>query len=345
MSDSEAVRTKKYFIGANTSAGFINYGDDIFANLKKLYVIKGGPGTGKSTFMKKIAEKAEEKGHDVEYYYCSSDPSSLDGVVIPSLGIGVTDGTPPHIFEARYPGAKEEYLNLGEFWNSDFLSLCRDRIEEISGKKGRCFSSAYKYLSVSESVRAEKERTLLTCYEKEKAEKAVCRFMKTVGIGTKHALIPRQISAFSMNGESDFDTYKAECNRVIYIRDKRGIATFLFDEIIKKAAEQKLKMHVSRDCLYRVNAVAFPEKSVAVLLGDGDNVINSERFIANEKLGDVRKKLRFLTALENELRDCALSELRQAKEYHFILEDIYKEAMDFRSLEKMEKAFILKIIK
>lgn len=345
MSNSEAVRTKKYFIGANTSAGFINYGDDIFANLKKLYVIKGGPGTGKSTFMKKIAVKAEEKGYDVEYYYCSSDPTSLDGIVIPSLGIGVTDGTPPHIFEARYPGAKEEYLNLGEFWNSEFLFLCRDRIEEISAKKSGCFSSAYKYLSVSESVRAEKERTLLTCYEKEKAEKAISRFMKTVGAGAKYVLIPRQISAFSMNGVSEFDTYKRESDRIIYIRDKRGISPFLFDEIIKKAAEQKLKTYVSRDCLGRVNAIEFPEKSVAILLGDGDNVINSERFIMNEKLCGVRKKLRFLTALENELKDCALSELREAKEYHFILEDIYKEAMDFRSLEKMEKAFILKIIK
>ena len=345
MSDSEAVRTKKYFIGANTSRGFINYGDEVFANLKKLYVIKGGPGTGKSTFMKKIARRAEEKGYDVEYYYCSSDPSSLDGIVIPMLGIGVTDGTPPHIFEARYPGAKEEYLNLGEFWNSDFLSLCRDRIEEISANKGGCFSTAYKYLSVAESVRAEKERTLITCYEKEKAEKAICRFMKTVGIGTKYALIPRQISAFSMNGETEFDTYNKECERVTNIRDKRGISTFIFDEIIKKAAEQELKTYVSRDCLGRVNAVAFPEKSVTVLLGDGEKVINCERFIANEKLSAVRKKLRFLTALENELKDCALAELQMAKEHHFTLEDIYKEAMDFRSLEKMEKAFISKIIK
>ena len=34
-----------------------------------------------------------------------------------------------------------------------------------------------------------------------------------------------------------------------------------------------------------------------------------------------------------------------AKECHFALEDIYREAMDFRSLEKMEKAFISRVIK
>lgn len=345
MPENGAVRTKKYFIGANTSRGFINYGGDIFADLKRLYIIKGGPGTGKSTFMKKFAAKAEEKGYDTEYYYCSSDPNSLDGIVIPSLGIGVTDGTPPHTFEARFPGAKEEYLNLGEFWNGEYLSLCRDKIEELSDRKSKCFSSAYKYLSVAESVRGEREAVLNGCYESDKAEKAIARLMKAVGTGKGYSLSPRQVSAFSMNGEIDLDTYRSECDKAIYIKDKRGISPFIFDSILKNAKEQRLTTYVSYDCLYRVNSVMFPEKGVAVLLGDGEKVINTERFISNEKLGEIRKKLRFLSALEDELRDCAMGELCLAKENHFILEDIYKEAMDFRSLEKMEKAFISKVIK
>ncbi len=345
MPDREAVRTKNYFIGANTSRGFINYGDDIFADLHKLYVIKGGPGTGKSTFMRRLAKMACEKGYDVEYYYCSSDPSSLDGVVIPPLNIGITDGTPPHIFEARLPGAKEEYLNLGEFWNCDFLSLCREKIEELTIKKSRLFSSAYKYLSVAESVRNERERVLCCCYEKDKAEKAVSLLMKSIGTGKGFSLIPRQISAFSMNGEADFDTYKTESERVISIKDKRGISPFIFDSVLKAAEEQKLKAFVSYDPLQRINAVMLPEKSVAFLPCDGDKVINTERFIINERLSEVRKKLRFLAALEEELKNCALDELTQAKECHFTLENIYKEAMDFRSLEKMEKAFITKVIK
>jgi hypothetical protein len=345
MPNSEAVRTKKYFIGANTSRGFINYGDSIFSDLKKLYVIKGGPGTGKSTFMKLFASEAEKKGYETEYYYCSSDPTWLDGVVVPKLGVGITDGTPPHTFEARYPGAKEEYLNLGEFWNGEFLSLCRERIEEIGSEKGRLFSSAYKYLAVAESVRNERERALKYCYESEKAEKAINRFMKTVGNGKRYSLMPRQISAFSMNGERALDTYESECEQVVYVKDKRGISPFIFDGLLKKAEEQKLTTCVSYDCLCRPNGIMFPEKSVAVLVGNGDRVINTERFVNSLKLGEIRKKLRFLNALENELKDCALDELAQAKRSHFALEDIYKEAMDFRSLEKMEEAFISKIIK
>ena len=66
----------RFFIGANTARGFVNDADDIFSGLKKLYILKGGPGTGKSTWMKRAAEKAEKAGYPVERYFCSSDSSS-----------------------------------------------------------------------------------------------------------------------------------------------------------------------------------------------------------------------------------------------------------------------------
>ncbi len=342
MSHGLTKGKKRYFIGANTSRGFINYGGEIFADIKKLYVIKGGPGTGKSTFMKRFAERAEEKGHEAVYYYCSSDPGSLDGVVIPSLGLAVTDGTAPHICEADYPGAKEEYLNFGEFWNGDFLCKCRNKIEKLSKKKSKGFSSAYKYLSIAESVREEREKLLYSCYDEEKAEKAVTRFMKNVGSGTGYLLVPRQISSFGMEGEVVFDTYIELCDKTVYVKDKRGVSTFIFDLILKRASVQGLESHVSYDCFGRINAVMFSEKGVAVVVGDGDKVINTERFVIGDLLSENRRKLRFLRTLEEELKQCALKELESAKESHFLLEDIYREAMDFDDLQKIENAFINK---
>ena len=46
------------FLSANTANGFVYlYGD--FLQGKKQYIIKGGPGTGKSTMMKNIGAFAE----------------------------------------------------------------------------------------------------------------------------------------------------------------------------------------------------------------------------------------------------------------------------------------------
>ena len=75
------------FMGANSPIGFCSFFEEIYNPYKNHhpYIIKGGPGTGKSTVMKKVARKAEEKGYDTELIYCSSDPSSLDGIIVKNI--------------------------------------------------------------------------------------------------------------------------------------------------------------------------------------------------------------------------------------------------------------------
>ncbi len=348
MPDITSAPIQKYFIGSNTSRGFINCCDEVFSSLSRIYIIKGGPGTGKSTFMRKIAEHAEGQGKTVIYYYCSSDPDSLDAIVISDSGIAITDGTSPHIFEAKYPGAKEEYLNFGEFWNSGFLSLCFPKIEEYGALKSKCFSLAYRYLSISESVRKERESVLSSCFDFKKAEGAVSRLMRDIGTGKDFLLEERQISSFGMKGITYLHTYSDMSERVLAIRDKRDVYPFIFDMILKKAEEQKLKTYISRDHICRTEAIMFPEKKTCIILlpenDKCDKVINTERFIIAHKYAENRRRLRFLHSLEGELTDCALSELSEAKDVHFLLEDIYSEAMDFEALSHMTKAFSHKLL-
>ena len=48
------------FCAANSGKGFISFFDSILDEKNKMvYYIKGGPGCGKSTLMRRIAEKAE----------------------------------------------------------------------------------------------------------------------------------------------------------------------------------------------------------------------------------------------------------------------------------------------
>ena len=95
----------EFFAAANSGRGFVSFYGKIFGreNIKRRYLIKGGPGTGKSTFMKKVAEAAEDCGMSVERYRCSSDPNSLDGVII-NKNVAVIDSTAPHAEEWVSPG-------------------------------------------------------------------------------------------------------------------------------------------------------------------------------------------------------------------------------------------------
>ena len=61
----------KYFLAANSCEGFIScFAESYSANDNwRVYIIKGGPGTGKSSFMRYLASVAEER--KAEYELCS----------------------------------------------------------------------------------------------------------------------------------------------------------------------------------------------------------------------------------------------------------------------------------
>lgn len=99
----------KRFFGAFSSDGLVEFIPELTDDLKR-YLIKGQPGTGKSTFMRGILAKALELGYDVDEYQCSLDPESLDMIVIPELDVCFFDATAPHEYEASRP--RDEIIDL-----------------------------------------------------------------------------------------------------------------------------------------------------------------------------------------------------------------------------------------
>lgn len=89
----------KYFLGANTPSGFVSRFDHLYDPDDGwfAYILKGGPGTGKSTLMKRAAKEACSAQIKTELIYCSSDPHSLDAVIFPEIKVCIVDGTAPHV--------------------------------------------------------------------------------------------------------------------------------------------------------------------------------------------------------------------------------------------------------
>ena len=112
-----------YYAGGNTARGFYSLYESNLEGLDRVFILKGGPGTGKSTMIKKLGQRWNEAGFDIEYLHCSSDTGSVDGLIIRSIGVGIVDGTAPHVIEPTAPGAIEEYINLGEAWDSKKASV------------------------------------------------------------------------------------------------------------------------------------------------------------------------------------------------------------------------------
>lgn len=94
----QAKQQIRYFLGANSPQGFYSLYDQLInpAQARAIYILKGGPGCGKSSLMRRVAQRAEEAGETVEYIHCSGDPDSLDAVILPTHATAIVDGTAPH---------------------------------------------------------------------------------------------------------------------------------------------------------------------------------------------------------------------------------------------------------
>lgn len=141
---------KKYFAGANTSNGFYDLFNNIRIDNSKgfHYIIKGGAGTGKSTLMKTIANHFLSKGENLELFYCSSDPNSLDGINIKNHNITMVDGTAPHIVNDFSPSLEDKIINLGEYISPSIIKH-KNKIDELLEIKKSHFSTCYSYLKIA----------------------------------------------------------------------------------------------------------------------------------------------------------------------------------------------------
>ena len=88
----------QFYLGANAPSGFYSLYDQLIDpdQARDVMILKGGPGCGKSSLMRKVGAAMEEHGLPVEYIQCSGDPDSLDAVVLPTLATAIVDGTAPH---------------------------------------------------------------------------------------------------------------------------------------------------------------------------------------------------------------------------------------------------------
>jgi hypothetical protein len=84
------------FLGAATPKGSVDFINNLTEEINKRYFIKGRPGSGKSTMLKKLASEAGERGFDVEIYHCGFDPDSLDMIILREMSTAIFDSTAPH---------------------------------------------------------------------------------------------------------------------------------------------------------------------------------------------------------------------------------------------------------
>lgn len=333
-----------FFAAANSYFGFKNYFGSVFdsSGFDRIYVIKGGPGTGKSSLMKKFDSAIQKAGGKTEKILCSSDPKSLDGVIAygDEAKIALLDGTAPHERDAVIAGAVDELVNLGDGWDSRFLAVQKEKILSLTDEKKKAYERAYFYLSVAGSC-----MKWLDDYNSRniQRENAIYKIKSAADSAIKpggRRIIQRMIRSFGRFGSyrlKSFDSLAKETVRIAYAN---GIG-YLCTEIIRDILAQS-----SADAFYspsplnpaQIDEIYLPETGVLFTVEDGECDIDCRKFVFARK-SDTEGQKRALQIYG----DCMTESQRWfsiASDTHFELEEIYSAAMNFDKNEEITEKII-----
>lgn len=346
-----ADRKQILFAAANSGKGFVSFYEEILnrKELRKRYIIKGGPGTGKSSFMKNVAADAEQKGMSVEYYRCSSDPDSLDGIVLDGR-IALLDGTAPHSVEPTLPGVRDEIVNLGEFWDGVRLAERYNDIVAFGALKAQAYRKAYRFLSAAAEVEHINRELVAPSVFIEKMQKAVARSCRSLPDEREFRLLPGLNDSFGMKGSVRLDTYEVQAKQLFVIDDWYQTGSLYLSFLLEQAKKKGCSVRVSYSPLSPdfPNAVLFEKSGVCYVLGEHgekipDGRIHMRRFLNAELLKSVKQEFRYYHRLCTALTDSALEALGEAGRYHRDLETIYGSCMDFEAEQRFCRSFCQKI--
>jgi len=261
----------RYFAAANGFSGFRSYFNKIFSpeDYTRVYVLKGGPGTGKSSLMKRICTHFMENGNVCEAIYCSSDPSSLDGIIIANLGVAVLDGTAPHIHEPTLIGARERFLDLSAFLDGRALKDNKEEISALCSAKSRRYQQIYEYLKVIAIYDNAIRRLAFNAFEQDKLEKSVEKSLLYAQKKQKYEKKVRIRSAMSADGHIILNTYAKKARKRFALSDVCGIGGIYLEKLLEKTDKAGIRVEVSYDpfCPERPDALYYPDTGVAFYIG------------------------------------------------------------------------------
>ncbi len=339
----------RYFAASNSGRGFKSYFRDIFKieKLDHIYIIKGGPGTGKNVFMRRIADLAESKKRKVIYYYCSSDQTSLDGIIIDGR-IAFIDGTAPHSAEPSLPGCAEDIIDLGAFWSIEALSKERDDIVKLNIEKKRHYERAYRYLAAYQEISEAILKTIEPFVDMKKLRKNINSLLLPLDDGEEFTCHTAICDSIGMEGRVRFDSLENKAGKIYTLSDIFDSAHIYFAELANAAMARSLAVTVSYDPINsdRIDAIYFERDSILFTLKEssGAKNISMSRFLSMGELSGHKASLKNAMKLRALMLEETLLALGDVKKAHFELERIYRNAMDFEKKERFTEEFVAKLI-
>lgn len=355
------MATVQYLLGANSPTGFYSLYDELIDrdSARSVYILKGGPGCGKSSFLRRVGRHAEAAGLPTQYILCSGDPDSLDALILPSLNAALVDGTAPHVVEPSCPGVVDHYVDLGQYYDAEGLQAHREDILARMAENKAAYRRCYRCLAAAGALESDLRELLITDGVTDKlvkrAKGIVSRELKRGGT-QEGKVTQRFLSAVTCRGCSTlWDTVETGCKRVYELCDSYGLAHELLVPILSAATARGYDVIACPVplCPDRLEHLLIPALGLAFVTSCKDRPYPGRpyrrlRLDSIVSAGDAyrrnRARARFSRRVSAALLDEAIQALGQAKTAHDALESLYNPYVDFPAVYAEADALALKLI-
>ncbi len=329
------------FLGANTCRGFFSLYDEYIGSLslRRLYVVKGSAGSGKSTLMKKVAQHFAESGYDAVRVLCSGDPGSLDGLILPEKGVALFDGTSPHVLEPPLVGERGFYLDLSRYYTSPARDL-----EDRDAAYREHYRKAYRWLEAAGSLQqipaVSSETRAAVC------RRALSLATRTLGRSRGEGSFRRCFTdAFTCLGPISLpDSRRALAPRLIALSGGSAEADLFLQTYLQAALARGHEAVLCPDPTEprRASHLLLPGLGLGITTGAGDRCIHLEK-LGPAPTETEKAERKELEKLRDQLLSSAREELALAKEAHDRLEEAARPFIDFRGITRETEAFIRRL--
>ncbi len=353
MSDRNHIQ---FFMGSNTKRGFFHLFEELRdpGSGNRMYILKGGPGSGKSSLMKRLGNALMEEGHQIEYISCASDPDSLDAFLDYDSKISVVDGTAPHTLDPKYPGAYDVIINLGDAWDPKSLTRNKSRIIELCDNISGCHSMATSCIMAAAKL-LETNRNIASAYINSPAVQSVFHELsKELRLTKKGKELKRLLSAVSVGKTVFFEnTLTTLCPRLYVISEEWGAASSnLLEQLHKLALTEQLEVitcYCSIENPDKIDHLIFPS------IGVGITTANSFYSVKTDGITPINDLMKPVSSYDidvltghqgsaHSLIETAGSHIERAKQLHDELEAIYIAAMDFSKVDALYPKLLMSIL-
>jgi hypothetical protein len=347
----------QYFPGAITYKGFTSFWDSNLEGIEQIYILKGGPGTGKSTFMQYIGKAMREKGYKVELLWCSSDARSLDAAIFREPSLAIIDGTAPHTRDPKYPGVRDVIVDLGRYWQRSLLLEKKEQIIKLTDRNKALYQEIYENLKKARDFEKRHQALYKTQIDMEAVQTWLEGFIKILipcnqapGQAPGEPNHHRWLRAAAPQGMVSFfaEVQRMAQSSYCLLTKERSFGSLVLELLAKQAIGRGCAVWYYHDpyepdwleAIYLPQLGCFCYQGAAAAGLEAKYVHELDEWYHKQINRRNRLEAEFLLDAAQTARCKGQALLKENKAVHDELEVFYVRAMDFEGMGQMKKELI-----